>query len=416
MADARPTPVDSIYSAETLAERQQMYPHFFRGMYQQMIAPKLSAEEALAVGEVQFRFPASLPGQEPFGFSSTRGAVTLSIASLKFLNDLMLAYCWLGRHKYLLSTIDDYLLMLRFWHADCPPPDPLGAMGIPGDAIDEAGTGELHVDWIKRAYFFILLHELGHLRWGDTGAEAASPAQSQRQESRADAFALDVMGRLGLVQAGITQFFEWASAFMPNPADYADDDSYWKAVSARNHPLTTDRLVQAANDIEANAGLYAKDQSPETLAAFGALAQYLRKLASLKRDPDMLRIAFRRGAMLRSEDLAPRRPGELIAMPAGPPGPAPFHGKLAGTTSGAGMSDNIEVVLRNQAGAVTGSYANWCEIGRLAGTARDNQLDFRWELAGFQGRGVLSFDGTSYAGTLGMDAAPGQVTWNLRPA
>jgi hypothetical protein len=189
-------------------EKQHSYPHFFNGIYEEMIKPQLSIDEASALGEIRFRFPLSLPGQEPFGFYSENATITLSIASLKFLNDLLLAHCWLGRHRYKLFTIDDYLLMLTEWRADTPPPEPLLSLGIPNDAGREPETCDLHVDWVKRTYLFILLHEIGHLRYL-AHLNTAPPSVLQWQESRADQFALSVMGRLGLVSVGITQFFEW---------------------------------------------------------------------------------------------------------------------------------------------------------------------------------------------------------------
>jgi hypothetical protein len=60
---------------------------------------------------------------------------------------------------------------------------------------------------------------------------------------------------------------------MPNPADYPDEDSYRSAVQEQTHPLTTDRLLQVALDIETNAEKYAIDGRPETLASFQDLSR-----------------------------------------------------------------------------------------------------------------------------------------------
>jgi hypothetical protein len=359
-----------------------------------------------------------LPGQEPYGFCGGDGIVRLSVASLKFLNDLLRAYCWLGRHGYALFTIDDYLLLLRHWQAASPPPEPLSSLGIPADAGDDLATAELHAEYVKRAYAFIMLHEFGHLRFHDPPTAGLTPAETQAQESRADGFALEIMGRLGLLGSGIFQFFEWAWVFMPDPAEFPDEPSYWSAVQHRSHPLTTQRLVQVALDIETNAASYAKDRQPDTLATFQTLSRELRRLASLKGDPDMQRIAARRGAMLQVEDLAPRRPKELIAMPLGAAaGGGPFHGKLAGSAHFGANIQDIEVVLRDRSGQVTGAFANLAEIGHLDGTVRDGVLDFRWTVADMQGRGRLRFDGAAYQATLGLgDAVDQGATWTLRPA
>lgn len=409
--------IGSIYPAEMLEEKKHAYSHFLLQFYEEAIRPLLGADEARAVGEINFRFPLNLPGQEPVGFCARHGTIILSIASLKLLNDLLLAYCWLGRHGYKPVTIDDYLMMLVHWRSDSTPPEPLPCLGIPDNAGSEAGIEELHAVWVRHAYVFILLHELGHLRHGDTTVGNISRSELRARERRADQFALNVMGRLGFEGSGIAQFFEWAWVFMPNPDDYPDEDSYWNALQNQTHPVTTDRLLDVAEDIDANAGKYATDQEPETLAAFQNLSRALKLLASLKGDPDLQRKAFRRASFLRPEDLAPRRPNEMIAMPVGAPASqGPFQGKLVGSVGIGAISQDIEVTLQNRASQVTGAYTDGVEIGRIDGTVTENSLNFRWVLGELQGSGLLGFDGRVYSGTIGMGGSPVRVAWNLHPA
>lgn len=394
--------LDTLYSAETLAERQQMYPRFFRGAYDEMVQPRLTADEKSKLAAVRFVFPLNMPGREPFGFRSGDDTVYLSISSLKLINDLLLAYCWLGRNDYKLGTIDDYLLMLARWPSESRPPEPLAALGVPPNARDDPKTDELANDYVKRTYLFILLHELGHLLYGDPPAVTEAPMRSQAEESRADQFALDVLGRCALVGTGITQFFEWAWAFMPNPADYADEAAYRDAVLRQTHPLTTERLRQVAIDMESNAKSYARDHNPETLAAFDNLSRMLRKLAALKSDPDMQRFGAQRGKAIEPQDLAPRRHNELIGIPAAKQSkPGPFNGKLVGTLSFGTMSVDFEVVLQNQSDHVTGIFATQTEIGHLDGIVTGNALQFAWRSGEQRGAGVLRLQGGAYEGTAG---------------
>jgi len=394
-----------------LAELQQSYPRFLQGAYGGIIQPQLGGEEKRKLAHVRFIFPLNIPGQEPFGFRSGDNTIYLSIASLKLINDLLLAYCWLGHNHYTPNTIDDYLLMLARWSSDSRPPEPLLALGIPANARDDPKTDELTNEYVKHTYLFILLHELGHLLHNDPPAVTQSPERTQAQESRADQFALNVLGRCGMVSTGIAQFFGWAWAFMPFRSDYADEAAYMETILHQTHPLTTERLRQVAIDIESNAESYAIDSKPETLSTFNDLSRELRRVAALKGDPDMQSIAAQRGKTIEPQDLAPRRQNELIGTAVGREiSHGPFDGRLVGTLGFGQVSYDFEVLLENQSGHVTGIFATQTEIGHIDGVITDNALQFAWRSGEQRGRGVLRLEAGTYEG------AVGPAIWKLRPA
>jgi hypothetical protein len=410
--------LDLIYSPEVLAEQQLFYPRFFQGFYREIICPQFSTDEMAALHDVRFVFPLTLRGQEPFGFFGANGTINFSIASLKFLNDLLLAYCWLGVHGYQVVTINDYLLMLAHWQSDSDPPEPLRSLGIRDGADRESGVSDLHLECVKSAYLFILLHELAHRCYRDPPIENISRADAQAQEMRADRFALDILARLGLLSGGIQQFFIWEWAFMPDPNEYPDDGAYWSEMQKRTHPLTRERLLQVSNDIERNATART-DQKPETLSKLQDLARELRKIVSLHYDANMVRIAAQRGRMLKAEDLAPRRPNELIAMPLGADaGQRPFHGKCFGSFSFRNISSvDTEIVLQNRSGNVTGTIATREGLGRIDGVVTEGVLNFQWILGEMQGHGLLHWDASNYEGILGLgDSTSGEMTCKLCPA
>jgi hypothetical protein len=418
MALERSPPLDSIYAPELLAEQKLLYPRLLQGFYREIICPRFNSDETAALRDVQFDFPLTSRGREPVGFFRANGTINLSIASLKFFNDLLLAYCWLGVHGYGVVTIDDYLLMLVHWRSDAAPPRPLPSLGIPHGAAREPAVDGLYVDWVRSAYLFILLHELAHLRYRDSPIETISRDDAQAQEMRADRFALGMLARLGLLSVGIQQYFIWTWNFMPDPNNYPDDRAFWREMQKRTHPLTSERLLQAAIDMEKNAAA-SSDQKPETLSKLQVLARELKKVASLHNDADMVRTAAKRGRMLKVEDLAPRRPNELIAMPLGADAQSrPFHGKYFGSFALRDISSlDAEIVLQNRSGNVAGTMATREELGRIDGVVTDGVLNFQWILGEMQGRGLLRPDGLNYEGSLGPgDQTSGGMTCKLYPA
>ncbi len=407
--------IKSIYDPALLAERQQLYPKFVLGVFNEQIQPKLTPGERRRLENVRFTFPQLIAGWEPFGFRSGNGNIELSIASLKFSNDLMLAYAWLGRNGYSPASIDDYVSMLANWRSDERPPQPLTALGIPLNAREDSDTDRLATLFVRSAYLFIVLHELGHVLHGARPAQALAADIAQAQETAADAFALDMMGRMGIVPTGISAYFQFVAAFMPNPVAYRDTAAYFTAMKNQTHPMTTGRLRAVAVVIDERAEQFAIDQKPETLNQFRELSRLLRKSAALTSDPDLLRFAAMRGAMLEPRDLAPRRPGALLGIPLDARvGSGPFEGKLVGTLTVANVPFDVEMFLERASGQVLGTYAVGPEIGRINGTATGQTLSFTWRSGDQRGHGVLRGDGASYEGSAGYGTAIDGATWKLR--
>jgi len=408
-------PLDSIYDPPVLAQRQQLYPSWVLGVFKEEIQPALTPVERGRLESVRLVFPQSMAGWEPFGFRTASGTIELSIASLKFCNDLMLAYAWLGRHRYSLASLDDYLVMLSNWRSDQPPPPPLTTLRIPANARDDADTDRLATLLVRSAYLFIVLHELGHVVHGDNPSQASTPEIAQAQEVAADAFALDLMARMGTVPTGMAAYFQFGAAFMPNPVQYRDTAAYFAALKAQTHPMTTGRLRAVAVAIDERAEMFAIDRQPATLAQFRELSRLLRKSAALTSDPDMLRLAALRGATLEPRDLAPRRPGALLGIPPDARiGHGPFSGKLAGTSTVANVAFDLEMFLEEDAGQVRGTYATGSELGRIVGVVDGHMLSFTWRSGDQRGRGVLRNDGTAYDGSAGHGTAIDGATWSLR--
>jgi hypothetical protein len=402
------SPVDTIYESAVLGDRQYQYSRWFNGIFDEVIKPQFSDAERRILANVPLDFPENRPGMEPLGFVCDGEKVYLSVASLKMVNDLILAYAWLGHNHYSLDTINDYMRMLHHWKEQKPPPEPLKALGIPDNARDDAGTNRLATLFTRNVYTFILLHELGHFYHKDPPSWKGIPFEkAQLQEAAADSFALELVGRIGTVPTGIAQYFTWASAYMPNPVD----PDYEAALQIQTHPLATQRLAKVADDVDRNSANYAIVPSPETLAEFRELAAEEHKLAELLSASDIQQLIWRRAEMLEPRDLAPRRRNEIIGRPIGSRvGNGPFDGKLAGTAG----SLNVEVFLENQSGRVTGTLGMGPELVRIDGIVEEDTLSFTWKSADSDGTGELRRHGETYEGTASLWSTKDGSVWTLR--
>jgi hypothetical protein len=133
-------------------------------------------------------------------------------------------------------------------------------------------------------------------------------------------------------------------------------------------------------------------------------------------DPDQQRLMARRGRTMTLAGLAPRRPGETMAAPPPPSGPArPFHGVFDGEIDDGSGPLPIRAAFVRQGDRVTGQYSFGAGQGEIAGRVDGETLTFAWRTATERGRGMLrsSRDGTRVEGTWGYgdrDAGGGRWT------
>lgn len=412
---ARGAPFDSIYDSATLAERQQAYPKFVLGVFHERILPALTEDEKKTLSGIRFTFPLNAPKYEPFGYLSGNGRISLSIASFKLLNDLMFAYAWLGRHGYTTDTINDYLAMVQQWRQPGPPPAPLAVLGVPETAHNEPDTADMALHHVRSAMLFVILHELGHLYNGDRPTDR--PEVSQMQEIRADAFALDLLARLGITPDGAGQYLDFAAAVLIlDPTDYPTNETYLAAVREQTHPVSTERVRQIAINLDTAAAKYSANADPEAQAAFRRLSAEMRKLASVKTDPDMVRIRAERGKELEPRDLAPRRSGEILSTPIDAhPGDPPFAGKLRGIVKIGKSTYDAEMFLENRSGKINGSFGTATKIGHLQGEAVGDSMSYSWRMGQQHGRGQLRFTGAELEGAAYLEEGGSPAVWRLSP-
>jgi peptidase M48-like protein len=418
----------SLYDEQTLQSWQSRYQTGVLRNYSQIILPQLSNEERRALAGVQFAFPLRGPDGDPFAFYATHPppTVNLPVLSLKFFDDFSVALAWLSRKGYGLDTAYDYLAMLKY--ADASEfgeryPPPLEALQIPGNALADEDVANLAGKIFDSAIGFVMLHELGHIRFRHRGNGPEVPSDvSRANEEAADRFALEVMRRTESQPTGMAFLFLAFAYGTQNRGDFASAADYQRALQSATHPLTEARMQALADELRNAADDFASNE-PDPVAGRKAIlyiADQLSLVTQILGDTDMQQLIDRIGRTTTLAMLAPRHPGETVA-PAQAVGAntGPFDGSFKGEIGLPDGSVAITTNLRSQGDRVTGEYFYGAGRGTLVGIVDKGTLYFEWTEASEHGKGALRADpdGKGFSGSWGMgDSATDGGSWTGRAA
>ena len=405
-AHGQTNPATAIYD---IAEIEPLRPRYHSGWmrnYREVFLPAFTAEERTRLEGVEFRFDTSLPANEPFGFYSTRDTVFASAASLKFLDDLSTATAWLDLNGFEQQTVADHMLMLHYWanrEGSKRPPKPLEALCIPANALSNSRVDERANRIFDGVVVFILLHELGHVRWAHPGYVGVPPETARANEEAADRFALDLLARINEAPLGVSVLFLAMANLWENRADYGTDEEYRRAMAARTHPLSPARLQSFATHLAASGRGFTGNSRAVALKTSLDISQ----LALLLGDVDLQRLAARIGSTVTLADLGPRRRGQHLAPYCRGPAPTglPFDGPFHGTAQLGNTSFDLDAVLHQTGDRVTGAYSFGAGFARIDGTAAGSQLNYEWTLPPDKGRGAGAVRDGVYEGSWGRGGA-----------
>jgi len=87
--------LDEICDDGELATLQPRYERGWRDNYDNALSLVFTDTERSRFANVRFRLERRVPDSEPFGFMAGGDQVIASVASLKFLEDVAVAYTWL---------------------------------------------------------------------------------------------------------------------------------------------------------------------------------------------------------------------------------------------------------------------------------------------------------------------------------
>jgi hypothetical protein len=349
--------------------------------FDQFMLPRLTEQQRRVLAGISLDFgQREYPGH-PLNFYAARGGrIVLPLSSVRLVTDLTLALAWMNRHRVPEKKVFDYAAMLAYRG---PAPDgvhalPLAALGVPENAISEAEVGDLFQKLLIDTMVFIVAHEMGHLFHNHQAN--VDVVQSRLQESEADAFAVELMGRMGMPPVGISFYFTLATPF--------------ECPARSTHPLTGERVTRLAATLRNNAALFARDKpSPQhERQLIDSIGRELEGLARLLDDPDIRESTRLIGQSSKVADFA-----GASASAAVPSVPVPgtvhqaFDGSYVGQWADATAVLDFRMTLRRQGQIVRGNYDFGMGTAELEGNVEGDQLDFAWRWGkDYFGRGRLT--------------------------
>lgn len=401
-----------LYPEKKLQADAARWSEQIQAEYRDTILPQVTDEERSVLGGVKIEVPLSAPNGDPFSFyTDDKGTIYLPALSLRFFSDLCVANAWLNAHGYDGTTVRDYVgVLLR--EATLSPRAPLlpvfRTLGVPDNAREESAVANRVDRNFGNTIVFLLAHELGHaLKKHDT--HLRDPIQKRRQEIEADAFAIEVMRRIGQVPLGVEFWFDVehighvqgirrvAVGRFPTEAEWQ------KYLASLDHPVSKERLEALAVEIERASDSFARNQTnqAEWSSRFKSWGQYFRLSApQWSTNPIAQTAEYERVRDLHVEDLKPRKAAFTIPGEEHEPD---FNGLFAARrTAVDGSEDRVDLLLLRMGKDVTGGYANGKVDGFIEGEIRNGVLHFTWREGNANGHGVAQAQGETLRGTWGL--------------
>lgn len=296
-----------IYPDSQLAGDKQRFAQRFDFLFEKGIWDFMTPDEQRALQGVVLWHPRR--GAGPLSFTSLvldgKPTVRAPLSSIKFIEDLSVAYAWRYHNRHSLEPIDEYLVMLKHRSAKAFPegraPDPMSALGVPARIWErDPQVDDLSLRFRNTAWAFILAHELGHLRFGHTLTDAP-PAEIQRQEQAADEFAADLLARSNTIPMGMILWFQATAGYMKNRSDFPSDQAFseWLGSEAE-HPVNGSRMRNLAAIMQGQA---ASARDPNQADVLQFIAARLAAIGETIEDPEMQQFLRRCATSRRLEDL-----------------------------------------------------------------------------------------------------------------
>lgn len=390
-----------VYSDTLLAEWQQRYPRGVLSNYNGVILPRLDPADRRMLDGVTFEFPLRIENREPFAFAADAQGRTIymSVQSLKFLDDASIAIAWLDRNGYTIESLTNYFAMLRHWSDAAPPPPLLPTLCIPLDALENPEVDQLAQKSFSTAIFFVMLHEIGHVVYRHGGYEGVDAAVARAREEKADAFALEVMARVGDAPLGVVNLFLAMAYLFEGRTDFSSDTVHERQLATRTHPLSAERLRSFADTLEKTAADYT-GSGLSRVAIIGTAAQ-IRIVA--QNFLDIERLTAMIGRSISPADLGPMRMGDKIGRPCAEPVSTgePFSGRLTGMITIDNIEFDLQAELTRSGSRVEGRSSYGAGVSSIEGIIEGNTLHYRWRLRQDAGKGALTHAGGSYEGSWG---------------
>lgn len=303
----------TLYSQATLRNAASTYTNKLREVWQYDLLGRLTAQERQAASNIRLQLPLIGRHAHPFDFyaDTLHRRVTIPILSVKFFDDIAIATAWLERHNCDKMAVSDYVGLIRYQNPTNFPgrrfPPPLGALGVPSNALDDPWVNDVSGKALKSAIYFLMAHELAHVCYGHSDYSSITIHEAKQQESQADTFALNIMRRISVPPIGMSIFFLVASRFEPAPGDFDTLGEFEAYLRERaTHPLTSDRLMAIAQFIRDNVDAFTRGQSNPSawIPRIRAVANEIEGIGKTLDDRQIRELQRRRSERVTLSDLA----------------------------------------------------------------------------------------------------------------
>lgn len=421
-------PAGPAYPKPLIAEWQGEFEGMVLDNYRRLFAPVLTPPEAARLRGLRFVFSTD-PAAVLMQFQSrSDGVIIMPVASLLLLKDLALAEAWLHVQGYAIASVLDYVGLLRMGRLVSLPENerlPLAALGVPPSAAEDPRVLERRNETLSKMVLFLLGHELGHLLQDRglepqarceralrvPGAPACDTGALQRSEQTADAIAVDLMRRVGLIPNSAAYFFLLNSRLSAAPTEFVDDKAWQAYLARQTHPLDSQRVAHLRDSVRTNRDAFVSALSNPITAPgrIDGLVKDLDALVRLMDDPAVVGLQQAWARTLEARDLKPRRDilPNLRPEAADLAARAPWSGYFSGNVAVAGSGERraIEILWRATATRLHAEVMLMGIRGRAEGRVPDGtQASLAMDLGGTEYELVLSPSATG-AGLVGTIAA-----------
>jgi len=300
-----------IYSMQTLRKAKDTYEKNVILIWAEDLIARLPDSHRQAASKVSLKLPLYGRRAEPLEYYAKpkEREVTMPIFSIRFFDDLCIAYAYMALHNCDSGAISDYVGMLRYQvPANLPNgrfPPPLSALGIPSNALDDEWVKKTSGNSLKSSIYFLMAHELAHVVYSHRSYESITAAEAQTQEIEADAFALEIMARIGVPPVAIAFFFVVASRFEAAPGDFATLSGFEDYLRRHStHPLTSERLNKVADYIIKNVDAFIRLEKTVSKAQMIKSAQEIKKIGQTLNDRSIREYQRRRSLNIGWDQIA----------------------------------------------------------------------------------------------------------------
>src|ERR1017187_3984941 len=254
--------VSRLYENAELQESGNRYRPNLIGMWEEDFLSRLTPNERRLAANATLSLPLVGATHQPLEFYSnpTGQQVFLPIASVKFIDDLSVAFAYYDKMRCNLGTVSDYVAALRFQPENAVG-SPLDALGVPREAFKDPYVDDVAQKSLKSIVYFMVAHEYAHVMYRHAGYQTVTAQQAQLQESEADTFAMEIMRRVGVMPHALELFFLLAARLEASPGEFpspADYETYLRQQAT--HPVSALRILKVAEGIETHTDDFVRHQ------------------------------------------------------------------------------------------------------------------------------------------------------------